>query len=141
MKRKKPFAWFWEEEYPGDYEPRNEALLRRFSRGFGGRIPAEVSEKDDYVVVRVELPGFRKENIKVKATETTVRVFAEKFAERKDFGQGGFMSERSASAIRRAMNLPSPVRADSGKARYRSGILEVTFLKKSAEKILGEDAE
>ena len=78
-----------------------------------------VDEKNGLLRIIIEMPGVEKEDIEVEATEDTAMVTAEN-------GEKRYKAE---------LSLKAPVRADSGKAEYKNGMLEISFsLKDKANK-------
>lgn len=75
----------------------------------------DVIETDNEVQVIAEMPGVRKEDIELKATERSLEIKAE--------GENRKYHE--------IVNLPAEVDPDSAKARYNNGVLEVTLAKKA----------
>jgi len=81
-----------------------------------------MEEKEKEVVVRVELPGFAPEELKVEVTgeELTVEAEhkepAEKVEEKK---------ERTYAHVKRVVTLPPEVELEKLEAVYRNGVLEV----------------
>lgn len=74
----------------------------------------DVIETDNEVQVIAEMPGVRKEDIELKATERSLEIRAE--------GENRKYHE--------TVSLPVEVDPDSAKARYNNGVLEVTLTKK-----------
>jgi len=77
-----------------------------------------VYEENGKIKVVVDLPGARKESIRINASEDEVEVEAE--------GEDRRYFKR--------IKLPVKVDPDSAKARYENGILEIVFEKKEKEK-------
>ncbi len=78
----------------------------------------DVIETDDEVQVIAEMPGVKKEDIDLNATEKTLEIKAE--------GENRRYHE--------IVELPCEVVPESAKARYNNGVLEVVFKKKYPEK-------
>jgi len=78
----------------------------------------DVIETDDEVQVIAEMPGVKKEDIDLNATEKTLEIRAE--------GENRRYHE--------IVELPCEVIPESAKARYNNGVLEVVFKKKYPEK-------
>jgi HSP20 family protein len=122
-------------------------LMRRFSEemdrafeGFGlsrGRLfgggeagmwsPAvEVFERDNNLVVRAELPGLSKDDVKVEMTDEGLVIQGERRRESGEKGEGWYRSERSYGQFYRLIPMPEGVNAEQAKARFENGVLEVT---------------
>lgn len=77
----------------------------------------DVMEKDDDIVITMEVPGVEKEDIDVEVTERSVRVSAE-----------------GAQKYYKELNLPASVDTSSTKATYKNGVLSITVKKKEKGK-------
>jgi HSP20 family protein len=98
---------------------------------FFGRSPRfEVLEKDGNLVVRGELPGLEKKDVKVNVADGALTIEGEQRTEREENRDGWFTSERSYSSFSRRFPLPKDVDASKCDTRFEDGVLEVT-LKKS----------
>lgn len=87
----------------------------------------EVFERDGKLVVRADLPGLKKEDIKVEVRNDTLIIQGERREERKEDREGYFLSERSYGSFYRAVPLPEGVNAENAKATFRDGVLELTM--------------
>jgi HSP20 family protein len=121
-------------------------LMRRFSeemdrafggwglsrgRGGGGEMaiwsPAvEVFERDNNLVVRADLPGLGKEDVKVDMTDEGLVIQGERKREREEKGEGWYRSERSYGQFYRLIPLPEGANAEQAKAKFENGVLEVS---------------
>jgi len=83
-----------------------------------------MEEKEKEVLVRVELPGFMPEEIKVELTGERLMVEAEhkEPAEKKE--------ERAYAHVKRELTLPPEVELEKAEASYRNGVLEVHLPRK-----------
>jgi HSP20 family protein len=79
-----------------------------------------VEEREDEVVVRVEVPGFEPTEIEVclRAHELTVRAEHTEPAE-------GAKAERRHVRMERTVTLPAGIDTEKVEAQYRNGVLEV----------------
>jgi len=85
-----------------------------------------MEEKEKEVLVRVELPGFAKEEIKVELTGDRLMVEAE----HKEPEEKKEKEERAYAHVKREMTLPPEVEAEKAEAIYRNGVLEVHLPRK-----------
>jgi len=84
-----------------------------------------MEEKDKEVVVRVELPGFAPEEVKVELFGERLTVEAEhREPEKKE------KRERKYAHVKRELTLPSDVEREKTEAVYRNGVLEVHLPRK-----------
>ena len=89
----------------------------------------DVSEKDDSVFVRAEIPGMSKDDIKLTVHDGTFTISGEKQQEKTDEKENYYRTERSFGSFCRTFSLPSTIQADKIKANYKDGILMVTLPK------------
>ena len=94
----------------------------------------DVWESDDEVVVTMELPGVKKEDIKINVTPRTLEVKAEQKEESKEESEGGIRIERAYKGFYKVVDLPTEVKTDEVKATYNNGVLEVRLPKAHKEK-------
>ena len=99
-----------------------------------GFIPVKMAETDDELIVRAELPGVSKEEVKLKVTPTTVDISATRRKESMDKGQNFFKRESSFGSMRRIVSLPAEVKTEGVKAKMENGILQIALPKKEAKK-------
>ncbi len=99
--------------------------------GFGGGqssqwTPAvEVFERDNNMVVRADLPGLTKNDIKVEMTDQGLCIQGERKREHEEKGEGFYRTERSYGQFYRLIPLPEEVSAEQVKAEFNNGVLEV----------------
>ena len=99
------------------------------SEFFHGWNPAlDLYEDKDNFVVRVELPGLKKEDVDVSLHNGSVVVSGERKAETNVEGKVS-RAERFFGRFQRAVALPKPVTASKVTASYQDGILTVTLPK------------
>lgn len=97
-------------------------------------IPVRIGETDEDLILRAELPGFSKDEIKLKVTPKTVYITAEKKKISIDKGKTFYKQERSYGSASRVMSLPEEVKIEGSRAKFENGILEVTLKKKEVKK-------
>lgn len=104
-------------------------------------VAVDVAETKDEIVIRADLPGFSKDEIKLKATEDAVYIEAVKKEERKEEGENYFRQERRLGAVKRVIPLPTPVIPEKAKARFENGVLEVRLPKVEPEETKEKEIE
>jgi HSP20 family protein len=92
----------------------------------------DVVETEDEFRLVAELPGIKKEAVKVSFTENVVTIRGEKKAEMREEKENWHQVERSYGVFERSIRLPVPVDSDKVKARFEDGVLTV-LLPKAAE--------
>lgn len=91
-----------------------------------------IEEKEKEVVVRVELPGFAPEEIKVEVTGESLKVEAEhkEPAEKEEKGEKKEPAKTAYAHVKRELTLSPLVEAEKAEAVYRNGVLEVHLPRK-----------
>lgn len=106
---------------------RGHELLRREA----GLVDAEwsphvdVKEQDGRLIVRADLPGLAKDDIKVEVTDDTLTIRGERKAEKKEEREGYAYSECSYGRFYRAIPLPEGADTTKVTAEFHNGVLEV----------------
>src|SRR5215475_5548973 len=85
----------------------------------------EVFERDNNVVVRAELPGLDKDDVKVELTDDGLVIEGERKREHEERLEGGYRSEIEYGRFYRMIPLPEGVNVDQAQARMNNGVLEV----------------
>jgi HSP20 family protein len=91
----------------------------------------QVSETEKTYEVRAELPGVKKEDIKVSVEHDRVTIEAEcRTANERREGENLMYSERTARKFLRSFTLPTEVDDAAAQARLEDGILNLSLPKK-----------
>jgi len=111
-----------------------ENFFRSEKKLFGKRLEiraplTDIQETGKEVIVKAEMPGIDKKDIKIKVTDNIIEIKAEKKEEAEVKKKGFFRQERSYKGFHRAMTLPAEVVAGKTRAQYKNGILTVTMPK------------
>jgi HSP20 family protein len=95
----------------------------------------DVFERDNRLVTKVDLPGMKKDDVKVEVNEGYLTISGERKIE-VDTKKGEFYRcEREYGSFYRAVPLPDGVKFDDVKASFADGVLEVSVpLPLTAEK-------
>jgi HSP20 family protein len=107
---------------------RGHELLRRGA----GFVPAEwlpkvdVIEREGQFIVRADLPGLSKEDIKVEVTDDLLTIQGERQHEKTEEREGYCYNECSYGSFYRAIPLPEGAESSKATADFRKGVLEVT---------------
>ncbi|OGC77758.1 MAG: hypothetical protein A2Z27_02550 [candidate division Zixibacteria bacterium RBG_16_50_21] len=94
----------------------------------------DVSETEDGLILSVELPGMKKEDMKITVEDNLLAIQGEKRQIKEEKGGNCFRVERSYGAVSRFFMLPSAVLAEQIKANYEDGVLKVVLPKVQAAK-------
>jgi HSP20 family protein len=136
-KRRDRIRWFWEED--DFFEPFRQ-MQREFHRQFRTLLqpiqtfPIDLSETDREIIVRADLPGFKKEEIDVEAYDNKILISAKRKREKVEKGENFYRRERSSGELSRMITLPAEVDIEKAKVNFSDGVLEVRFPKKEKKK-------
>lgn len=87
----------------------------------------EVFHRGNELIIRADLPGLSKDDVKVDVSDNQVTIEGERQRQHEEEREGVFRSERSYGRFYRAIPLPDGVIADQAKAVFKDGVLEVTM--------------
>ncbi len=113
---------------PGATGGEREALA-----GFDWAPTVDISETDDAYVIRADIPGVAKEDIKINVENNVLTLQGERRKREEKKGEKFHRIETSYGSFVRSFTLPDDVKEDAVNAEMKEGCLEVT-LPKSAEK-------
>lgn len=94
----------------------------------------DIAENDNAYIVKVELPGVNKDDVKITMQENVLTIRGEKKREKESKESNFHRSERSYGAFQRSFSLPSSVKSEKIEAAYNDGILTVTLPKAESAK-------
>lgn len=126
------------------------ALMREFTeemdRAFHGTAPAlkawapkvDIHKTDGTLLVTAELPGLKKEEVKVEMTDTNLIIEGERKLEQKEDREGYHRYERTYGNFYRSIPLPEGAGAEQVKAELTDGVLKVTIPVPEAKKNVRE---
>ena len=93
------------------------------TRGFTPAL--EVCEKDGKLLVRADLPGLKREDVRVHVDEDGLCIEGERKTEHEETRGGYFHSERSYGSFQRRIPLPRGADVSTCDASFDDGVLEV----------------
>jgi HSP20 family protein len=89
----------------------------------------DVEEGDNHYLLAFDLPGLKKEDIRVDVKDGVLTVSGERKEERVNKAQGRYRSERFHGTYERSFNLPTQVNPEDIEASYDAGVLRVVIPK------------
>ena len=97
----------------------------------------DVRETESGYGLDMDLPGFKKDEIKLELNNGTLTVSTQKSVEKKDEGKDGKMlrQERYAGSMSRSFYVGDHVTEEDVKARFEDGVLRLSIPKKDAKKV------
>lgn len=94
----------------------------------------DVSENESSYTVKAELPGMKKENIKVDVDGNKVSIAAEASENQEEKnGDTWIRCERSSERLHRVFSLAHEVDGEKSVARYEDGVLTLVLPKKNGK--------
>jgi HSP20 family protein len=110
-----------------------------FGNGSGSRarrwVPAmDLVETGDELVLRADLPGLDRDDVKIEIKDGTLTVSGERRAEHEERSEGYYRVERASGNFSRSLSLPRGVDADAVAAEFDRGVLEVRIPKPEERK-------
>lgn len=89
----------------------------------------DLSETKDNVVIKAEIPGMTKDDVKISIQDNVITLKGEKKQEKEEKDANYHRIERSYGSFCRSFTLPTAIKANKIKATYKDGILNVTLPK------------
>lgn len=101
-------------------------------RRTGDFVPAiDMFEEGNELVVKAELAGIKRDDIKVELSGNMLTLSGEKRGEEKVERKDYYRVEQSYGSFSRTLELPEGVNLDGVKAHYNEGLLEIRIPKKT----------
>jgi len=94
----------------------------------------DVSETDDHVIVKAEVPGMDKKDINITMSDGILTIRGEKKQEKEEEKENYRFVERSYGSFSRSLRVPNGVDGNKIEAGYKDGVLKVVIPKSGSEK-------
>ncbi|MEM3791186.1 MAG: Hsp20/alpha crystallin family protein [Candidatus Micrarchaeaceae archaeon] len=107
---------------------------RYFSSAFGEVPSIDVVDEGNSIRVVADLPGVRKEDIRVSIENNLLTIRASRREEKEKEEKNYYFSERAEADYYRRLPLPVEVNPDSAQAKFENGTLEVRIEKAESAK-------
>ena len=99
-------------------------------RGLGHWSPAlDVSETDNSVVVKAELPGMESKDVEVSLSGDVLTIKGEKKEDKEEKTKSFHRVERHYGSFERTLRLPAAVEGEKVQASFKNGVLTVELPK------------
>jgi len=95
----------------------------------GGEPKVDIIQNEKEIIVKADVPGVKKEDIRVTVTEDTITLRGEVKSDYEDKKENYFHSERCYGSYNRTLPLPSLVDVDKASAKFEEGVLTITIPK------------
>ena len=86
----------------------------------------DVFEKDGRLITKIDLPGMKKEDVKVEVADGYLAISGERKSELEEKKDAFYRCEREYGSFYRAVPLPEGVKLEDVKATFTEGVLEVS---------------
>lgn len=95
---------------------------------------ADISETDTAYLIKAEIPGVNKEDVKVTIENGMLTIQGERKMEKEEKGKKFHRVERSYGSFMRSFRVPDDADESSVKAEFKDGMLNVTLGKSAKAK-------
>ena len=114
-----------------DFEimPQSRSLRKKWLEGGEWSPLVDVIDKKDSIIVKAELPGVDKKDVKISLSENTLTIRGERKKEKEINKENYYCSERAFGSCSRTIALPTEVDKNKTKASYKNGTLEIVLPK------------
>jgi HSP20 family protein len=89
----------------------------------------DISETPQQYNIRAEIPGMKKEDIKISINKNCLTLSGEKKEEKKTEGEKFHRMESYYGSFQRSFVMPEGIKADKVEANFKDGVLSVTVPK------------
>ena len=86
----------------------------------------DVFERDNRLVTKIDLPGMKKEDVKVEVADGQLAISGERKSEAEEKKENFYRCEREYGSFYRAVPLPAGAKIEDVKATFADGVLEVS---------------
>jgi HSP20 family protein len=97
-------------------------------------MPIKLADADRELLLMAELPGFSKEEIKLRVTPNSVDISAEKKRLSMDKGENFSKQQKIYGSTRRIFPLPIEISTEGVRAKFDNGLLKITLPKRELRK-------
>jgi HSP20 family protein len=96
--------------------------------------PVDIYEDENKLVLKVEIPGMRQEDLDVRMEDNTLTVTGERNFQKEEKEENFHRVERRYGTFYRAFTVPNTIDAESIKAEYEAGVLRIELHKRPENK-------
>jgi HSP20 family protein len=115
------FDDFWRSDWPSLQNIEEDSVV------WAPRM--DIEETEDSYLVRADLPGIDKKDLKVSLNDNVLTIKGERKHENEEKSKNVFRMERTYGNFQRTCTLPAKVKSNDIKADYKDGVLTVTLPK------------
>ena len=123
----------------------NKSFFGKRNPLFGKRarnlMKTDVKETDNSYELEVDLPGFKKDEVKLQLSDGYLTISAEKGLDKDEEKHGRLIrQERYEGAMQRSFYVGDGLTEDDVKASFANGVLKISLPKAEAKKALPEES-
>ena len=107
----------------------NDKLSPFFSSMITPAFKVDISEDENNIFIEADMPGVKKEDIKVSMDNDLLSITAERTQSEEEKKKGFHRVERSWGCLSRSFNLGGNVNIEKIEAKYDNGVLKVVVPK------------
>ena len=89
----------------------------------------DISETDNDIIVTAELPGVKKDDVKISLQDNVLTIRGEKKQEKEEKNENYHRVERAYGVFQRSFTLPTTVDPKKIKATFKDGVLKIKLPK------------
>jgi len=126
-----------------NFDDKIQSLLNSFpefnseyEESFNPKI--DISEDEKNIYVDSELPGIKKNDIKISLNDNILTISGEKKSERNENNISFFRTERTYGSFSRSFTIPGEINPDTIDAKFEDGILKMVIEKLKEKKVTGK---
>ena len=97
----------------------------------------DISEDEKNIYVDSELPGMKKNDIKISLNDNILTISGEKKSEKKEKDLSFYRNERIYGAFSRSFTIPGEINPDNIDAKFEDGILKIVIEKMKEKNVSG----
>jgi HSP20 family protein len=90
---------------------------------------SELIEQENQYLLSIDLPGMKKEDIKIEVADGTLVISGERKQEKRDDENQVHRFERTYGSFKRSFVLPNTISTDKVEAKYEDGVLSLQLPK------------
>ena len=120
---------FFDDLFDFEIMPQSRRLRRRWLEGGEWSPLVDVIDKKDEIIVKAELPGVDKKDVKISLIENTLTIRGERKEEQEVKKEDYYCCERVQGSYSRTIALPVGIDKTKVKASFTNGILEIALPK------------
>ena len=98
------------------------------------RPPVDIYETDAGIVLKIELPGIKKEDVSVEVKDNVLTIKGERLLDPAIKDENYYRKERSFGKFNRSFSLQEPINPGLIKALFKEGVLTVEIPRPEEEK-------